>query len=182
MKPASPHTDFCALYDQHHERVYRYLLARTASIDDAEDLTAETFFAALESSGRLRDGEPALPWLIGIARHKLADHHRRAFFHGLPRTLRLEARPDPPLPGPSTEEQAGQRLEMARVARALCSMDAMRAEAVALHYFGGLRMADVGRVLGRSEEAAKKLVQRGLGELRERMGAGSPFRSDDHER
>jgi len=35
-----------------------------------------------------------------------------------------------------------------------------------------LGMAEIGRTLGRSEEAAKKLVQRGLAELRQRLGHG----------
>jgi RNA polymerase sigma-70 factor (ECF subfamily) len=180
--PTAP-ADFIALYDQHVERVYRYLLARAASVEDAEDLTAETFSAALESLHRLREGEPPLPWLIGIARHKLADHQRRQVLPGgLPRTTPLETLPDPPLGGPSTEEQAGLRLDTARVACALQKINAARAEAVALHYFAGLNMSEVGRALGKSEEAAKKLVQRGLSELRERMGAVGPTRSAENER
>lgn len=160
---------FTCLYIRHVEQVYRYHLARTGSTEAAEDLTAETFFAALASFERLDGAQPALPWLFGIARHKLGDHRRRAFFRGLPRALRLEGLPNLPAPAPSPEDQAAHRLDVQRVARALHAINALRAEAVALHYYGGLSMQEVGETLGKSEEAAKKLVQRGLAELRKKM-------------
>jgi RNA polymerase sigma-70 factor (ECF subfamily) len=55
------------------------------------------------------------------------------------------------------------------VAAALRALNPERAEALALHYFAGLGFAEAGRVMGKSEEAVKKLVQRGLVELRERL-------------
>jgi RNA polymerase sigma-70 factor (ECF subfamily) len=184
MNQAARHDDFCTLYNQTVERVYRYHLARTGSEVDAEDLTAETFHAALESYHRLRESEPPLPWLMGIARHKLADHLRRSL---LPRTwlanrgssaarrrvVPIEAAADLPQPGPSIEDQAGQRLEFSRVVGALRALNAERAEAIALHYFAGLTMDEIGQAMGKSDEAAKKLVQRGLAELRQRLGADS---------
>ncbi len=162
--PTGPDEAFCLLYDQHVERIYRYHLVRTGCVADAEDLTAETFYAALESFARLRPGEPPLAWLGGIARHKLADHFRHR-----KRETPLELAEDQAQPFPSVEELAGQRLELARVTRAMRLLNHERAEALALHYFAGLTFAEVGHTLGKSEEAAKKLVQRGLQDLREKL-------------
>lgn len=156
--------EFTQIYDQHVERIYRYLLARTGVPAEAEDLTAETFRAALEGYSRFRpDDGSAAGWLVGIARHKLADHYRRR------PPLPLEDIANHPHPAPSPEEQAGQRMEWDQVCAALSLLSAERAEALALHYFAGLGLAEVGRSMGKSEEAAKKLVQRGLAELRERL-------------
>ena len=171
MPTTPPPEPFCALYTQHIEQVYRYHLARTGSAEAAEDLTAETFFAALASFDRLDETQPALPWLFGIARHKLADYHRRLFFRGLPRSMRLDGMENLAEAAPSPEDQAEHRLNVARVAKALRSMNPGRAEAVALHYYGGLSMLEIGQSLGKSEEAVKKMVQRGLAELRQ-MVAG----------
>ena len=187
MNPAFQKAEFCALYDQTVERVYRYHLARTGSAADAEDLTAETFHAALVSYDRLRESEPPLPWLMGIARHKLADHLRRSLlpaglFRGKQRSVPLESLPEMALPGPSIEDQAGQRLEVARVVRALRALNSQRAEAIALRYFAGLDLEDVAQAMGKSEEAAKKLVQRGLAELRERLGAGQAEKAESARR
>ena len=61
------------------------------------------------------------------------------------------------------------RLQLARVSRALQSLDAQQAEALALRLFGGLDAAEVGQVMGKSQAAAKMLVHRGLRQLQERL-------------
>jgi RNA polymerase sigma-70 factor, ECF subfamily len=164
MKSPNPPTlDAAQLYERYVERIYRYHLARTGSTAEAEDLTAETFRAALEGIERCRP-EQAAAWLVGIARHKLVDHLRQNR-----RCDPLDALEERPDPSPAVEDLAGQRLEMARVSHVLRMLNPERAEAVALHYFAGLTLLEVGRVMSRSEEAAKKLVQRGLAEMRERL-------------
>lgn len=45
---------------------------------DLEDLAQETLVAAHQCQASYDPGRPFLAWLFGIARHKLADHHRRA--------------------------------------------------------------------------------------------------------
>jgi RNA polymerase sigma-70 factor (ECF subfamily) len=65
------------LYDEALPVIYGYLLRRTGDKSVAEDLTSETFLAAMDSARGPRPAEPSTPWLIGIARHKLADHWRR---------------------------------------------------------------------------------------------------------
>ncbi|ETA05846.1 MULTISPECIES: RNA polymerase sigma factor [Gordonia] len=67
-----------AVYDQALPAVYGFVVRRCADRRTAEDVTSETFLAAMDSVRRHRDTEPTTPWLIGIARHKLADHWRRA--------------------------------------------------------------------------------------------------------
>ena len=56
--------------------MYRYFLHRCGDSSAAEDLTSETFLVAVRN---LEDRRPAAldPWVIGVARHKLADHWRR---------------------------------------------------------------------------------------------------------
>jgi len=38
---------------------------------------AETFLAAMDAARKESPPPMTLPWLIGVARHKLADHYRR---------------------------------------------------------------------------------------------------------
>jgi len=48
------------------------------SRQDAEDVTQQVFVSAWQSRGTLRPSESALPsWLIGIARHRVADEYAR---------------------------------------------------------------------------------------------------------
>jgi RNA polymerase sigma factor (sigma-70 family) len=70
---------FGELYDRHVRAVLGELRRGGLSTEEALDLTAEVFAAALLASRRYRPGEaPARAWLLGIARNKLAHGRRRA--------------------------------------------------------------------------------------------------------
>ena len=66
-----------ALYDEALPAVYGYFVRRCPDRSTAEDLTSETFLAAMDSARKDDPPEISVPWLIGVARHKLADHFRR---------------------------------------------------------------------------------------------------------
>ncbi len=66
-----------AIYDRALPQVYGYLLPRCGSAAVAEDLTAETFMAAVAATRRNGAPEVTVAWLVGVARHKLVDHWRR---------------------------------------------------------------------------------------------------------
>src|SRR5437588_4495436 len=66
-----------ALYDEALPEVYGYLLHRCGDVATAQDLTSETFLAAASAVCAGHRGPIGVPWLIGIARHKLIDLWRR---------------------------------------------------------------------------------------------------------
>jgi RNA polymerase sigma-70 factor (ECF subfamily) len=156
---------FTAVYQQHVDRIYRYHLARTGSVEDAQDLTAETFHAALESFTAYN---PALgcaaAWLTGIAQHKLVDHFRRSR-----QTLAIAQIEDHPDRAASPEEASAQNLQMAQVSAALRKLPADRAEALSLHFFAGLSLSETAQLMHRSDQAIKKLIHRGLADLRRQL-------------
>ena len=57
--------------------MYGYFVRRCADRGTAEDLTSETFLAAMDAARKPAPPALTMPWLIGVARHKLADHYRR---------------------------------------------------------------------------------------------------------
>ena len=69
--------DLLAVYDETLPHVYGYLLSRCGQATVAEDLTAETFLAAVDAVRGEQHPPLTRAWLIGVARHKLADHWRR---------------------------------------------------------------------------------------------------------
>jgi RNA polymerase sigma-70 factor (ECF subfamily) len=66
-----------AIYRLALPRVYGYLLSRCGSAALAEDLTSETFLAAVNASRQGGLTEVSTAWLVGVARHKLVDYWRR---------------------------------------------------------------------------------------------------------
>jgi RNA polymerase sigma-70 factor (ECF subfamily) len=69
---------FAELYHRHFIRVYRYHVARTGNIADAQDLTTLTFLAAMEGLASYRGSGTFAAWLMGIARNQMAQHFRPA--------------------------------------------------------------------------------------------------------
>ncbi len=155
---------FAALYRRHVNRVYRYLLVRVGDVHDAQDLTAQTFLAALEGIAGYRGRGEFVAWLLGIARRKAADHFRRGRT-----TLPLEAAAHVPDPNPLPDAVVERRLRLERVTRALRGLSPDRAEALSLRVFGGLNAAEVGRAMGKSQAAVRMLVHRAMRDLRERL-------------
>ena len=154
---------FAELYRRHLTRVYRYHAAHTGNVKDAEDLTSQTFMAALEGIRSYRGEAPFVAWLMGIASKK-----RFLFFRGRRPEVPIEAALQIPSPSLPTDKAAFARLRIESISRALKQISADRAEALILRFFGELSMAETGRVLNKSEAAVKMLVSRGLQDLRER--------------
>jgi RNA polymerase sigma-70 factor (ECF subfamily) len=154
---------FAELYRRNLARVYRYHIAHVGNTKDAEDLTSQTFMAALEGIRSFRGTGSFAAWIIGIASRK-----RLMFFRGSRPEVPLDSALHHPSPGLPTDKAAHQRLQLESVSRALRQISAERAEALILTYFGGLTQAEAGRVLSKSEAAVKMLVARGLQDLRER--------------
>jgi RNA polymerase sigma-70 factor, ECF subfamily len=70
---------FAAFYRRHARPLAGFFMRRTGHAELAADLTAETFAAALAARRRFDPAKgPAVGWLYGIARHKLA----RTLAHG----------------------------------------------------------------------------------------------------
>jgi RNA polymerase sigma-70 factor, ECF subfamily len=155
---------FAELYRRYLPRVYRYALARTADAEQAQDVTAQTFLAALEGLASYRRTGTFLAWLLTIARHKASDLTRRQQL-----AAPLEQATELASHEPSPERIVAARLDLEQVRQALRGLAPERAEAFALRMFGELTVAEVAVVLGKSEAAVKMLVHRAVHDLRERL-------------
>lgn len=142
---------FATLYRSYLPIVYRYLVARLGNVQEAEDLAAQSFEAAMKSIARY-DGRSSLAtWLIGIARHKVQDYLR----HHRPTVPLDEAH----IVSDRVAERALQRAEVAEVLRRL---PADYAEVLALRFYAGLSVAECAQTMGRSDGSIKMLTLRAI--------------------
>jgi len=63
--------------DRYGDYLFRYAMLRLRDRFAAEDLVQETFLAALRSRSSFSGGSTEATWLVGILKHKIADHFRR---------------------------------------------------------------------------------------------------------
>jgi RNA polymerase sigma-70 factor (ECF subfamily) len=173
------------LHEQYLEDVLRYVLRRVSRQEEAEDITAEVFAAAFLGLPRFRGPCSPYPWLLGIARRKIADALRRRAVQretlasellggdldaGAPWAARVTAE------GP---EAAVVRAEAARV---LCTLMAElggdQREALLLQHMEQLTVPEIAVVMRRSPASVKSLLQRARATLRRR---GHGYFLDDDE-
>jgi RNA polymerase sigma-70 factor, ECF subfamily len=145
------------IYDDAVGEVYSYLRARCSGRALAEDLTADTFLAAV---GQIRRGAVeavTIAWLIGIARHKLIDEWRRAARR--PQSQHLDDAPndDRLIDG---LDQWDVVIDQHLVGRVLAELGPHHRSALTLRYFDGLAVPDVADQLGRTVEATETLLVR----------------------
>lgn len=142
-----------ALYDAHVDRVFGYLQQRCGDRSVAEDLTSATFISALEGLRRLPPRSVGLPWLLGIARHKLVDHWRRR--ERDERNLRLAVDDDA-----EPERSWDRRLDRERAVSVLAQLLPRHRSALTLRYMDGLSVPDMAELLEQSVHATESVLAR----------------------
>jgi RNA polymerase sigma-70 factor (ECF subfamily) len=156
QREPSPTDPVVAIYPRALPQVYGYLLPRCGSAAIAEDLTAETFMAAVAACRAADPPELSVGWLVGVARHKLVDHWRRAG-----REQRHLATSEEPSVDPWEE-----RLDADAAHAALLRLSGPQRIALALRYLDGLPVGEVAEHLGRSVHATETLLVRARAALR----------------
>ena len=144
-----PDPGLLSLYDEALPQVYGYQLVRCGQRADAEDLTAETFLAAVraESDG---GGPTTVAWLIGTARHKLVDHWRRT--EREERSLRL-------VEG-GVADPWDVQLDALRAQQVLDGLSVQHRAVLTLRYLDDLPVPRVAALLDRTVHATEALLVR----------------------
>lgn len=70
---------FAPLYNRYYARILGFVYQRVETKDDAYDITAQTFIAALENIGKYKSlGVPFSAWLFRIALNELSSYYRKS--------------------------------------------------------------------------------------------------------
>ena len=148
-----------AIYSVALPQVYGYLLPRCGSVAVAEDLTAETFTAAVAAVRTGQVGDVTVAWLVAVARHKLVDHWRRVARErrGLAAVERAHE---------EAEDPWDEVLDLQAAHAALVRLSVPQRLALTLRYLDGLPVREVAEHLGRSVHATETLLVRARAALR----------------
>jgi RNA polymerase sigma-70 factor, ECF subfamily len=158
--------DIPARYRRHADELLVFLTRRTADVEIALDLWAETFAIAIEAARKFRghsDAEAA-GWLWGIARNQLAMYYRGARTEraALDR-LKLER----PELDPTVEDQIARRADLSalrsELATALATLSTDTPAAVEMRVVHELPYETVASRLEISEQAARASLARPTG-------------------
>ncbi|MBN4047589.1 sigma-70 family RNA polymerase sigma factor [Acidimicrobiaceae bacterium AH-315-P05] len=149
------------VYDAHVDEVYRFVHRRCRDHSLAEDITQETFLAAIRSADDL--SSISIGWLLAVARNRLFDVLRRQIsYEG---KLRLVG----------VAEEDGYDVDVVerlRVESALNELSADHRLVLTLHYLDGLTVPALAEQLDRSVKSVEGLVTRARRELRAKLSEG----------
>jgi RNA polymerase sigma-70 factor (ECF subfamily) len=156
---------FGVLYERYVDRIYSYIYYRTGNQQDAEDLTARTFFKALDHIGGFNNrGVPFSAWLYRIAHNLVANWHRD---RNRRRELVLEDQVHLSHSSGNPERMAEASEAREALLSAIRKLPDDRQQLILLKFSDALPNAQIGAIMGRSEGAIKSLYHRTLLALRE---------------
>ena len=160
---------FSRLYQQYLPRIYRYLLARLPTAEDAAEACQQVFLKALETIPAYDErGLPFAAWIFRIARNTAIDAARRRRT-----TVPWELLPESAHPlEPEQPESAFLRREsVSRFEELLAPLDDDRRDLLILRFVAGLTTKEIAGILGKSDGSVRTQLSRTLKTLKEHYHA-----------
>ncbi len=139
--------DMDAVYRQHAQTVFKYLMSLTHDADLAEELTQETFYQAVRSIDRFDESCKITTWLCAIAKNQ--------YFAYMKKHARLQIDPDVDL--------------MSDGAGMIRNTVSAEQEVLYLRMFGNLSFREIGEVMGKTENWARVTFFRARTNLRKEL-------------
>jgi RNA polymerase sigma-70 factor (ECF subfamily) len=157
---------FEELYARYSPRVFGYLLQRlNGNAEEAEDLTADVFTKIYEKiDGFQPQGAPLSAWVFRIAHNRLVDSVRRR-----PRQAQVTLDDAPEIAAGPAFGAVDQHVALDQIKAGLAQLTPEQRHVIVLRFLEGKSLAETAAVVGRNEDAVKKLQARGLASLRRRL-------------
>ena len=156
---------FAVIYEEHFDKIYRYVFLRVRNRMEAEDLTQQVFLNALKSISSYNwKGVPFSAWLFRIAHNQVIDYHRKTSkVHAFANELLLVSNnPDP-------AKIAEQAIELDQIKNAMGNLTDLQQEVISLRIINGFSTAETAKAMGKNEGAIKALQHSALKLLRKNL-------------
>lgn len=157
---------FTQLYEEHFDKIYRYVALRIGNETEAEDMTQQVFLNALQSISSFKwKGRPFSAWLFRIAHNQVVDYLRKKAKQAtvpLNESLTSSHNDNP-------QSVVEQRLDIERLLLATQQLTEAQREVISLRFTSELPIAQVAKVMGKSQGAVKALQHSAIVALRQTL-------------
>lgn len=155
---------FAELYDEYFDKIYRYIVIKIGDREEAEDMTQQVFLKAHQSISSFKwKGVPFSAWLYRIAHNLIVDYIRKS-------KKRPDTLPDETLltdnSGKTPEELVERRMDIEQVMDAARHLTESQREVISLRFAGEMPIAQVAKIMGKSQGAIKALQHSAIVSLR----------------
>jgi len=157
---------FAQLYEEHFDKIYRYVTFKIGNETEAEDMTQQVFLNALQSISSFKwKGVPFSAWLFRIAHNQVVDYLRSKKRTAVPLNESLASSNSNDTPQSVVE----QKLDIEQVLAATKQLTEAQREVISLRFTSELPIAQVAKVMGKSQGAVKALQHSAIVALRKTL-------------
>ncbi|MFQ5627165.1 MAG: RNA polymerase sigma factor [bacterium] len=161
------------LFKVYYNDIFNYALRRTGHVEQARDITANTFLQALNHIDKFRwQGIRFSSWLFRIATNELNQDYRKTkrlvrMTPEISRVFRDDTASDAAML--QAEEQLAQNQKFKQMHTALSTLKVKYQTVLTLRYFENKSLKEIAEILELSENTVKTHIRRGLMALREML-------------
>ncbi len=173
---------FGFLFDAHYQKIYGYVLRRTADPAVAQDITSEVFYKALKNLWQFRwRSIPFSAWLYRIAGNEVNYYFRAGARRKTTSLDQLVEDTALEIADPhnlieelnEAEAQIERHQQFLVLQKEIAQLPAKYQEVIALRFFERKKLNEIGEILSKKEGTIKSLLSRGLEMLRQRTEESS---------
>lgn len=163
---------FGELYDKYYPQIFRYIYRRTLDVSLTEDLTSNTFFAALRHIGRFQWRRiPFGAWLYRIATNEVNMHYR----NNRQPTVSLDTFDEKDrqlissfeVANADAEENLVRLEEYVMLHKAILTLKPKYQTVITLRFFEDKTIDQISAITGAKEGTVKSLLHRAIKQMRE---------------
>ena len=152
---------FAQLYEEHFDKIYRYVTLKIGNATEAEDMTQQVFLNALQSISSFKwKGIPFSAWLFRIAHNQVVDYFRSKKRTAVPLDESLASNNNNP------QVVVEQKLDIEQLLSATKQLTEAQREVISLRFTSELSIAQAAKAMGKSQGAVKALQHSGVVALR----------------
>ena len=149
------------VYREHSHMVYQYLLSLSHDADLAEELTQETFYQAIRRIDYFNAESKVSTWLCGIAKN--------LFYAYLRKHPPTEILDENSTLCKSAESEVMSSLDKMDLLKQIHFLKEPGREVIHLRLYGNLSYAEIGEIMGKSENWARVTFYRAKEQLRKEL-------------
>jgi RNA polymerase sigma-70 factor (ECF subfamily) len=157
---------FGVLYKHYLNQIYRFIMLKTGSKSETEDLTHEVFLSAWRNMPTYKEqGNPLSSWLYQIARNKIIDYFRtKKIDITLDEVAETHAEE-----GASADLAVEHLINSQKIQTAISRLPEEQQTLLILRYVEDLSPKDIAEIVGKSEGAVRVMQHRAILRLRHEL-------------
>ena len=156
---------FAQLYERYFDKIYRYIALKIGNRVEAEDMTQQVFINALHSISSYQwRGFPFSAWLFRIAHNQVVDYLRKKM-----RQPTLSLNESLTISKDNPQKTIEKKMNLEQLVLATRKLTPAQQEVILLRFTGELPIAQVAKIMGKSEGAIKALQHSAIVALRKTL-------------